>query len=122
MDVGSISPQYQPGHSHAQTLCFELSFFKQRVFVNTGVSQYEEDQRRLLERSTLAHNTLNYNYENSSEVWSSFRVARKARTFGISIKKSKKYININACHDGYFRFNKKLIHNRQWIFGNNNIM
>lgn len=122
MDVGSIAPQYQPGHSHAQTLCFELSLFKHRVFVNTGVSQYEENERRFLERSTLAHNTLTYNNENSSEVWSSFRVARKAKTFDVSIKKSEKYININACHDGYSRFNKNLIHNRQWVFNDDNII
>ena len=57
-------------------------------------------KRRILERST-SHNTLNYNYQNSSEAWSSFRVARKAKTFGVSIK--IKYINIDASHDGYSR-------------------
>ena len=39
-DAAGVGPDYIPGHAHADTLSFELSIGDQRVFVNTGTSQY----------------------------------------------------------------------------------
>lgn len=74
---GGMKASYIPGHAHADLLSFELSCLKERVFVNTGVSTYKVGHRRELERSTQAHNTVEINGTNQSEVWSSFRVARR---------------------------------------------
>ena len=57
LDVGSIGASYIPGHAHADTLSFEASFLK-RFFLNLGVSTYENSYRRILERSTKSHNTV----------------------------------------------------------------
>ena len=78
LDVASIGPDYLPGHGHADTLSFEMSLFGKRTLVNRGISQYGIEVRQV-ERGTAAHNTVVINNENSSEVWSGFRVARRAR-------------------------------------------
>lgn len=77
MDVAEVGPSYQPGHAHADTLSFELSINKARFIVNSGISQYGLGNERLLQRGTSAHNTVEIDGENSSEIWSGFRVARR---------------------------------------------
>ena len=39
-DAANVGPDYIPGHAHADTLSFELSIGEQRVFVNSGTSEY----------------------------------------------------------------------------------
>src|SRR5262249_35713998 len=45
-DVGKIGPDYLPGHAHADTLSFEFSLNDQRIFVNSGVSCYDNSEER----------------------------------------------------------------------------
>ena len=45
-DLARIGPDYLPGHAHADTLSFELSQ-KERVFVNSGTSEYGLGAERL---------------------------------------------------------------------------
>jgi len=80
-DAAPIGPDYQPGHAHADTLSFELSIRGLRVLVNSGTSVYESGDLRSWQRSTAAHNTATVDGLDSSEVWSAFRVARRARPF-----------------------------------------
>lgn len=77
MDVAEVGPSYQPGHAHADTLSFELSVLGARFIVNSGISQYGLGSERLYQRSTAAHNTIEIDQQNSSEIWSGFRVARR---------------------------------------------
>ena len=116
IDIGSVGPSYQPGHSHAQTFSFELSIWGKRVFVNTGVSEYSQGERRQLERSTKAHNTVSCFNQNSSEVWSSFRVAKRAKVSNIKIIKKNNLIKISSKHDGYKNIFKNIYHERKWVF------
>lgn len=78
-DVGSVGPAYQPGHSHADDLSFELRLEGQPLIVDTGISTYEANALRLEERGSAAHNTVQWRGENSSEVWSSFRIGRRSK-------------------------------------------
>ena len=71
-DVGNVGPDYIPGHAHADTLAFELSIGSERVFVNTGISQYGLGERGLKERKTLSHNIVEVDGLDSSQVWSGF--------------------------------------------------
>lgn len=77
-DVAAIGPSYQPGHAHADTLSFEMSLDKQRIFVNSGINCYGVSQARVHQRGTAAHNTAVIDGENSSAVWSGFRVGQRA--------------------------------------------
>ncbi|MET4001079.1 alginate lyase family protein [Marinobacterium sp. MBR-109] len=114
-DLACVGPDYQPGHAHADTLSCELSLFGQRVFVNSGISQYGEDAERHRQRSTAAHNTLEVDGENSSEVWAGFRVARRARPLDVDMRQGDEHVVLNAAHDGYRRLAGKVTHQRQWL-------
>lgn len=107
-DIGSVGPSYIPGHAHAESLSFEMAYDGQRVLVNTGVTTYEENQKRLDERSTQAHNCLVLDGKNSSQIWKSFRVGKRAKVIERSVDLNNQCIT--AAHDGY----KKIIHERKW--------
>lgn len=119
LDVAPLGPDYLPGHGHADTLSFEWSLSADRVFVDTGVSLYESGPERLYQRGTQAHNTVAVDGEDSSEVWGSFRVARRARPFGLSIAESGRVVCVACSHDGYRRLPGKVIHRRTWTVGSN---
>lgn len=110
-DVGSVGPDYLPGHAHAGTLSFELSLAGRRVLVNSGTSLYGNGLERQRQRGTSAHNTVRLDECDSSEVWSGFRVARRARTFDVQYEA----VNLAARHDGYRRLPGRPIHSRQWM-------
>lgn len=114
-DMARVGPDYQPGHAHADTLSCELSLFGQRVLVNSGISQYGEDAERHRQRSTAAHNTLEVDGENSSEVWAGFRVARRAKPLSVDMQQGNEHVVLNAAHDGYWRLTGKVTHQRQWL-------
>jgi uncharacterized heparinase superfamily protein len=116
LDMAPVGPDYLPGHAHADTLSFELSLFGSRVLVNSGTSLYGTSPERLRQRGTAAHNTVIVNGVDSSEVWSGFRVARRARPFGSSV--STNGLQVAKCsHDGYHRLPGKPTHTRRWELG-----
>ncbi len=114
LDVGPIGPDYLPGHAHADTLSFELSLGTQRVIVDSGVSRYGEGAERLRQRGTAAHNTVQIDEQNSSEVWGGFRVARRAYPQDLRIDASEGVVS--CAHDGYRRMPGKPVHRREWQF------
>ncbi|GAB3890976.1 alginate lyase family protein [Larkinella knui] len=107
--VGSIGPAYQPGHAHADTFTFVLHVHGRPVIVDTGTSSYETNARRQWERSTTAHNTVQIAETDSSEVWGSFRVGRRARVTLLDDAPD----HLRAQHDGYRQLN--IQHERQWV-------
>ncbi len=123
VDIAKIGPDYLPGHGHADTLSFEASFFDEKVFVNSGTSCYKISKRREFERSTAAHNTLEINCKNSSDVWSAFRAGKRAQPFNIKKsfdKKSNSY-HLSCSHNGYSSLFRPLIHKREWEFNSSTI-
>lgn len=101
-DLARIGPDYLPGHAHADTLSFELSYAGHRVFVNSGTSEYGIGTERLRQRGTAAHNTVVVENQNSSEVWSGFRVGRRARPHAVSVGMNDDgELYAQAMHDGY---------------------
>ena len=97
VDVGNIGADYIPGHAHSDTFNYELYINNKPFIVDTGVSTYQDNDRRLLERSTKSHNTVVVNDIDQSQVWSSFRVAKRAKIISLHETKSSVY----AKHDGY---------------------
>ena len=122
LDVANIGPDYIPGHGHADVLSFELSLFGKRVIVNSGTSIYGISSERHKQRSTLSHSTVVIDEQNSSEVWSGFRVARRANVLNIKTKQNKNNTEVSACHDGYTRLKGRPIHKRDWNFFDNRII
>ena len=96
-DGGGPGPDYQPGHAHAGTLSIEVSWAGGRVIVNSGTSTYEVSAVRAFERSTEAHATVRVDGRDSSEMWSAFRVARRARVREVAHGEDW----VAATHTGY---------------------
>lgn len=115
LNFAQVAPDYQPGHTHADTLSFELSLFGQRIFVNSGTSQYGEGGERHRQRSTAAHNTVEVDGESSSEVWAGFRVARRARVVLDTFEHADGTVRIRCSHDGYRRLKGDNLHIREWV-------
>ncbi|KKB08904.1 hypothetical protein VE26_02310 [Devosia chinhatensis] len=115
IDVAPVGPDYQPGHAHADTLSFELSVAGRRVFVNSGTSEYGLSPERLRQRGTAAHNTLIVGALNSSDVWSGFRVGRRAHPTGMTLHQEADLVRVACSHDGY-QPTLGLIHTRTWTF------
>lgn len=109
MDLAQIGASYQPGHAHADALSFILYNHNVPLFVEQGTSTYQIGERRNLERSTEAHNTVVVNGVNQSEVWDGFRVGKRAVTT-IYEETSNTY---EASHDGYKKYG--IIHKRKFI-------
>jgi uncharacterized heparinase superfamily protein len=109
-DAAPIGPDYQPGHAHADTLSFELSHRGHRQIVNSGTSTYEAGEDREYERGTAAHNCLVVDGKNQSEVWSAFRVARRAYPAGLTTDHRSFG---EATHDGYKRLRQPVVHRRR---------
>jgi uncharacterized heparinase superfamily protein len=120
-DAGMIGPDYIPGHAHADTLSFELSLFGRRVVVDSGTSCYEASAERLRQRGTAAHNTVQIDGEDSSEVWGSFRVARRARPFDRTLDRDDSGLTLACAHDGYRRLPGKPAHRRHWHLAANHL-
>ena len=86
------------------------------IIVDPGISTYENNLQRRLERSTRYHNTISINGKNNNEVWSAFRIGRRARV--TLLKDSKNYLE--AEHNGY-RYVKST-HRRSWEIKNSKIL
>lgn len=117
LDVARVGPDYLPGHAHADTLSFELSLYGQRLLVNGGTSCYGTSAERLRQRGTAAHNTVMVDGQDSSEVWSGFRVARRAYPLGLRIQHTEatSTTEVYCAHNGYARLPGKPVHHRTWL-------
>lgn len=114
LDMAPVGPDYLPGHAHADTLSFELSLHSQRVLVNSGTSCYGASAERLRQRGTAAHNTVVVDGQDSSQVWSGFRVARRARPLYAQLKLDLGDQQASCAHDGYRRLPGAPMHGRHW--------
>lgn len=99
IDISNICSEYIPGHSHADTFNFEFYYKEKPIIVDLGISTYEKNSIRKLERSTISHNTICVDEKNSSEIWGVFRIARRAKIINLKEDKNK----ITATHNGYKR-------------------
>jgi uncharacterized heparinase superfamily protein len=114
IDVGDPCPEDLPAHAHADCLSFELWVGHERWVVDTGTSTYEAGPRRAHERSTAAHNTVEVDGEDQTEVWGIFRAARRARGTLELVASDDTMVEVVASHDGYRRLPGSPVHRRRW--------
>lgn len=107
-DAGALGPAWCPGHGHADTLSFELFAFGQARIVDIGTYQYQAGAWRDYFRGTAAHNTIQVDGLDSSEVYGSFRVGRMAIA-----KMWTEQDWICGEHDGYLRLREPITHTRK---------
>ena len=94
-------PSYQPGHLHADMLHMVSLLQNNAILVDTGISTYENNPSRLHEKQLhLWHNTVCFENENQSQIWSVFRMAKRAKVQLISFSNN----SLEACvtwHNGF---------------------
>lgn len=116
-DAGALGPTYCPGHGHADTLSFELFAFGHSRILDPGTYQYQAGAWRDYFRGTAAHNTLQVDGLDSSEVSGSFRVGRMANA---RVWQEDEWL----CgeHDGYTRLNEPITHTRKIRLQDENVI
>ena len=122
MDAGLVGPDYQPGHAHCDTLSFELSLDGRRFVTDTGVFHYKESPERVYSRCTAAHNTVEIDGAEQSEVWKSFRVGRRAKIRHASREQRGDAVLLRGAHDGYTRLAKDLLHERAMLLDDSRLL
>jgi uncharacterized heparinase superfamily protein len=113
-DVGAPCPRELPAHAHADTLTCLVHVDKQPLLIDTGTSTYEGGPVRDHQRSTAAHNTVEVDGRDSTEVWGAFRAGRRAQVDGVSTAASAEVVTIEAEHDGYRHLRGEPRHHRRW--------
>jgi hypothetical protein len=78
VDMAGPTPPHQPGHAHAGALGLELDLCGNPLLIDPGCSGYDGDPFRAYLRGTSAHNTVSLDGKDQSEMWATFRVARRA--------------------------------------------
>lgn len=114
-DTAAIGPSYLPGHGHADVLSLEVSLDGKRLLTNGGTYSYDIGPVRAGERATAAHVTIEIDGHDSSEVWSSFRVGRRAHPFDVAVAEEGGEVSAVASHDGYRWLPGKPIHRRRVV-------
>jgi uncharacterized heparinase superfamily protein len=113
-DVGPPCPDTLPAHAHADTFSCLLHAGGTPLLVDTGTSTYAPGSRRGYERSTAAHNTVELDGTDSTEVWGAFRAARRARVRDVVTHADPGAITIEATHDGFRGQPGRPSHRRRW--------
>ena len=115
-DVGAPCPDELPAHAHADTLSCVVYVGGVPLLVDTGTSTYAPGPVRSYERSTAAHNTLEVDGADSTEVWGAFRAARRARVTDVATCTAHGgVLTIEAAHDGYRHLPGRPVHRRRWM-------
>ena len=113
-DVGEPCPDELPAHAHADTLSCLVHVDGEPLLIDTGTSSYAPGSVRSYERSTAAHNTVEVDGANSTEVWGAFRAARRARVTRVTTSSEPDGVTIEAAHDGFSRLGGQPVHRRRW--------
>lgn len=116
LDMGKPCPDYLPAHAHADMLSYELTVSGQRIVADSGVFEYRAGLWRDFFRSTKAHNTVEVAGEDQSQVWGSFRVARRAKPGPVVWRSKDQYVLAQGSHDGYRRLSVSVTHRRTLVW------
>ena len=113
-DAAPLGPDYCLAHGHADIFGFELSVYGQRVIVDTGTFSYDVGENRAFTRSTAAHNTVEIDGKDQSEMWYAFRVARRGKPYDVQFHSSNDGFVLSGWHDGYKRLSGRPVHERKF--------
>ena len=113
-DLGLPCPEKLPAHAHADTLGCVVHVDGQPLLVDTGTSTYAPGPVRSRERSTAAHNTVEVDGADSTEVWGAFRAGLRARVHAVKAGATPRAVTFEAAHDGYRALPGRPAHHRRW--------
>jgi uncharacterized heparinase superfamily protein len=103
LDAGRVGPDHLPAHAHADLLTFEGSIAGNRLFVDSGVFNYEDDAMRRYCRSSAAHNVLQIDGQDQCDMWSRFRMGYRGWPADFAQGESQGFHWARAEHNAYRR-------------------
>ncbi len=101
VDAGPPAVDYNAGHAHCDLLSYELWLGGRPVIVDSGVHGYDGDHFREYARSTRAHNTVSVDGREQSEVWGTFRLARRAELLNAQARGDEQTWNFQGAYGLY---------------------
>jgi hypothetical protein len=113
IDCGSVSPGYQPGHTHCDILSYELVINGRRVVVDTGVYDYEDSNERRISRATRSHNTIAIDGCEQIDIWGKFRVGRRPQVYPGTIRATETEIVFEGSYVPYWGRSSAVCHERK---------
>ncbi len=111
MDCGATPARPYDRHAHAGPLSFEMTYGRERLFVNCGSHPLLPDWQDIL-RVTPAHNTVTLDHKNACEIKQDGHFARKTKKRSSLREEARNAILIEASHDGYVPLNG-FVHRRR---------
>jgi len=102
IDAGAPAAEYNMAHAHCDMLSYELFLDGARFVVDAGVHGYDGDPFREYCRSTRAHNTVVFDGKEQSEVWGTFRMARRARILEANAGECNGGWKFEGCYAPYY--------------------
>jgi uncharacterized heparinase superfamily protein len=110
VDAGPPSVDYNTAHAHCDLLSYELWLDGRPFIVDSGLHGYGGDRYREYCRSTRAHNTVMFDGREQSEIWGTFRMARRAGSIGAEVDSANQSWNFRGKYCPYY--DSKVIHER----------
>ncbi|MCI0337208.1 MAG: heparinase II/III family protein [Acidobacteria bacterium] len=110
VDAGPPAAAYNPAHAHCDLLSYELWLEGRPFIVDSGVHGYGGDRFREYCRSTRAHNTVMFDGREQSEVWGTFRMARRAEMTGVEVESDEQTWSFRGKYRPFY--NPRLVHQR----------
>lgn len=110
VDAGVPSVAYNTAHAHCDLLSYELWLDGHPFIVDSGVHGYDGDKFREYCRSTRAHNTVMFDHQEQSEVWSTFRMARRAKPIKAEARGDDRTWNFRG---SFARYDSDVVHERR---------
>jgi uncharacterized heparinase superfamily protein len=111
VDAGPPSVAYNAGHAHCDLSSYELRLAGEPFIVDAGVHGYDADPFREYCRATRAHNTVMFDGREQSEVWGTFRMARRAEALDAEAEGDDHAWNFRGSYRPYY--DRNLIHERR---------
>lgn len=94
-------PNNASSAAHAGTLSFEMSYERDRIFVNCGAHVPDESEWRRAQRGTAAHSTLVLADKPSTEILDRNRLGKGVQTVEVAREENENGIWLDVSHDGY---------------------
>lgn len=111
VDAGPPAADYNMAHAHCDMLSYELFLDGGPFVVDAGVHGYDGDPFREYCRSTRAHNTVVFDAKEQSEVWGTFRMARRARIVEANAEERNGEWKFEGSYAPYY--DRDLVHSRR---------
>lgn len=102
-DAGPVGPDHLPAHAHADLLAIEASWASHRLFVDSGVFDYDDGPMRRYCRSTAAHNCLEIDGQDQCDMWSRFRMGYRGWPGPLETGHAAGFHWASAWHNAYRR-------------------